>query len=685
MNSVILNFSNSFNLNDVESVIQSIDNSDLLFYNELSYIEHQDVIEDETCIRSRLLKLKNLMLQQSLTFEADSSKIRVINILSYDAWSFLGKDTAFSCFPPLKIKYLFSVFNELFPDYKKKMDLYFIILAIPSKSFYPLFDAIENSDYSEQADKQINWFLKKDFLYNLEKDKITFNTYNEEDNIQSVNEISTFINNIKENFLRKITEVFILHKIEFLIEDINLKFLERISIIKTIRDLKLFDFDKECLNILNDYFSYIIFIKAGSTFFKINLGESIAENIRSKAISASLIHILCTVNETDNVFREKATLLNFHSAKLSDDNFNVLFGCILGLKESVDAHKKSIKSEISYTHYELNTVHASLTQEVSVEALRKTIKAPINSFRIPFFFNYNTIREFVISIKQYDFENTEKEVLEKKDFVLSKISKESLVGSVRKTTYESVRFDIEKMLLNPVKVSSTIDFAGYLKTRNDIYDRIEEEKRKLADNLMNLSKVKNILGFSFFTWLFTGLLYWPVFLKYNQPFLLYALCFILGIISISAIISFFILRKKIRKSINEILMCYDDLLRNLNNYYKSIRKTAKELADAILYKANYEELTAIINNYNKENLMVDKWKSFFEDLIKNNTRISNVLRIKPASEDINFAKENLSTFYNIPRNVFSKMNTPGVKVKIENAEKTLNTLSFLKEISFTTY
>jgi len=685
MNSVILNFSNSFNLNDVESVIQSIDNSQLLFYNELSYIEHQDVIEDEACIRKRLIKFKNLLLQQSLTFEADSSKIRVINILSYDAWLFLGADTVFNCFPPFKIKYLFSAYNELFPDHKKKMDLYFIILAMPSKSFYPLFDTVENSDYSEQEDRQINWFLKKDFCFNSEKDKITFNTLNEDDNIQSVNVIGTHIRNIKENFFKIITDVFTSHKIDFLIEIINKDFLERIDTIKTVRDLKLFNFDEETLNVISNVFTYRKFINSGCTFFKIQLGESIAENIRSKVITASLIQILCTLEETDNVFREKKALLNFHSAKLSDENLNELFGCILGLKDSVNAQKKSIKSEITYTHYELNNVHASLTAEVSVAALRKTVKAPINSFRIPFFFNYNTIREFVISIKQSDFENIEKEVLEKKDFVLSKISKESLVGSVRKTTYESVRFDIEKMLLNPVKVSSTIDFAGYLKTRNDIYDRIEEEKRKLADNLMNLSKVKNILGFSFFSWLFMGLLYWPVFLKYNQPFILFALCFILGIVGISSIISFFILRKKIRKSINEILICYDDLLRNLNDYYKSIRKTAKELADAILYKANYEELTGIINNFNKENLMVDKWKSFFEDLIKNNIRISNVLKLKSSAADINFAKENLNTFYNIPRNVFSKMGNQSVKIKIENAEKKLNIQSFLKEISFITY
>lgn len=320
--------------------------------------------------------------------------------------------------------------------------------------------------------------------------------------------------------------------------------------------------------------------------------------------------------------------------------YNVVRECRNKLRAGGDLRKEK-NGVVEYKSYEAKThtmaesdSFARVREKLDNE--RKNLQAAFKKARrVPFFFGpepgkwewYSQTIE--AAERLYDFELSNGRPLYDSS---RRITEKELVSSTRNCTYSELENEIARISGQEPEQLPAENFDEYFRARNTLLQQFGEGIEKMKVEMLKLGYFFNMAWISLLLSIAFGVTYSFHFffnhfkdnpLWIGAAFLLSLICFLVG-----ALVSHGTIKRKVEREHLELDKCCNSMNKQMSDFIEKERQRIDQQKIADIRRRNIAEMEAKMNSFNRHNLQVDRWETFFDGLLSRIEDLMGVLTVK---------------------------------------------------------
>ncbi len=669
--SILLNLTGRLSFEETDPLMSLVSgNGPLLFYDRLSARRFPTAKEQyDKYLGDLLSDMRNLLESRALSREDGGEQIRLIIVIDLAGGLFEPQEKGRKCFPAQKVrlfrermKNAFGIENPLLG--RICYSFIFLESTLPADgelvSFYRAcaFDGL--SERMDGLPPSING-ERKALLEKLNPDEES--SIDDPAVSERLKEFRAWVDGMVDRMAGSLDRL-----------DVSLgeAFREMVSTrraaVRTIGDFRDLDYDGLLQSSVRDLIGLSgKEFRQDCSFFWMKFSVSpVAVKRKDELTLTSLVLLLATLSGEDEkwLLDEPGTaayvLGNVEDNDIDEEKLlrlrDVIRACRNKLREGGDLRKEK-NGIVEYKHYEAAAHTMAESDPFTAvrekqDKERKALQAAFKKVRrVPFFFGpepgtwrwYNETLSAAEDL--YQFEQMNGRPLYDSS---RRITEKEMVSSDKSCPYSGMEDEIAKISCQVPEMMPTEDIDAYYTQRRDLMQQFRNGIERLKNEMLKLGYFVNIAWISLFLSLAFGLIYAFHFfanhfkehpLWIGAAFLVSLLCFCLG-----AFISHWIIKRKIVKEHLALDKCCNSMNNNMMEFLKKAKKRIEEQKKADIRRRNLAELEAIMDSFNRHNLQVDRWETFFDGLLSRIEDMLDVLKIKQGAGSDSPVKVESSSF-----------------------------------------
>lgn len=633
MSSVILNLTRDVDLKESDPLLGVLPVDKLLFYDELS-VEKFPSDRQEPFLEKLLQGVRNKLENRTLSKDDDGENFRILVLLGFDDWLFLPH-SGLKALPAFKVGFVVDHLKKMCSNALfKRLDFYFVLIDSPKYELSGFYCQIALDGYfsRDTADRSAKRWIAG---YDLKLEDVLLPDCDENDPVDS--------NAVYKSFKRKFNSLVddlctVIHdESEDLENDFREEVRNQIAGITTVGQFCNFGV-KGYKSAILESLSFIFGLKRFSSCrcFSIPLSNvNVNEKLKCEIKLKSLLQFLCTISSKDehDIF-ESGKMYCLDDGSIAREPFDVMNRAQAIMKEQIMlSHWNKEEKMVTYTEFSPTEVQSAVGSNVndSFAEIRQELtrlQDPVEQelagsmSKIPFFFgkDYSDTSWYNNVIKNIDvtfiYELEKNSAIN--DNLTERVSETSLKSVEHEVSYSQLENIYRKMIDNPVKVESNVDYDHYVVERQKLMDLFDDKVSVLKRQMVKLGFMNKLLPISIVSTMVVMLyfIFHFFYFDFEKSLIPIASCFVAVslLFVLSSVIAQRVIRNRIIEAYYALMSVRKKLSDNLADYLSKVAQLSKELLGTYIYKRNLEEVEEKQKEFDEHNKRFEIWRGYLEGM-----------------------------------------------------------------------